>query len=332
MDLLDRYLHAVRQAMFLMPAAQKRDIIAELSDNLRSEFEAKQQEVGRPLTEREQEAILHRSGHPLIVAGRYRSPSGSLSFGRQLIGPELFPMYSFVLVFNASLTALVISIVLIALGKPFSLAAYTPVLFQLVIVTAGFMIADASIRRAGFAGWSPRTLRKPRDPYRISRFGLIIEIAGLLLVIGIWVNLPMGAKVAGSTWNDFASTYYLPLLFVYVILLVTSFINVIRPYWSRLRLAVRCAADTLFGAAMTQTVLTHWHEVKAQWIALAVPHPAVSKAILVTGWANISVTTSLAIAAIVCFAQALYELVLLIRWRPMRNGAPLGRGPQPTSP
>ena len=72
MDLLDRYLHAVRQAMFLMPAAQKRDIIAELSDSLRSEFEAKQQEVGRPLTEREQEAILQRCGHPLIVAGRYR--------------------------------------------------------------------------------------------------------------------------------------------------------------------------------------------------------------------------------------------------------------------
>jgi hypothetical protein len=311
--------------MFLMPAAQKRDIIAELSDSLRSEFEAKQQEVGRPLTEREQESILQRYGHPMLVAGRYRSPGGSFSFGRQLIGPELFPLYSMVLAFNTSLTAIVISIVLLMLHKSFSLAAYTPVLFQVVVVTAAFITADAYVRRASFAGWSPLTLPKPRDPYRIRRSGLIIEIAGLLLVIGIWVNLPMGAAVAGSTWNDFASTYYLPLLFVYVILLVTSFINVIRPYWSRLRLAVRCAADTLFGAAMTQTVLAHWHEVEAQWVALAVPHPAVSKVVLVTGWANISVTASLAIAAVVCLAQALYELVLLIRWRPMRNGNGAGQ-------
>ena len=120
---------------------------------------------------------------------------------------------------------------------------------------------------------------------------------------------------------------------MYVVLLVTSFVNVIRPYWSRLRLAVRCAADILFGAAMTQTVLAHWHEVRTQWIALAVPHPAVSKVVLVSGWINISVTMALAIAAVCCLGQALYELVLLIRWHPMRNGngAGLDSGHQPVS-
>ena len=69
-----------------MPAAQKRDIIAELSDSLRSEFEAKQTEVGRSLTEREQEVILQRYGHPLIVAGRSERPRRLLPFRRRIFG------------------------------------------------------------------------------------------------------------------------------------------------------------------------------------------------------------------------------------------------------
>jgi len=94
---------------------------------------------------------------------------------------------------------------------------------------------------------------------------------------------------------------------------------------------VRVVIEKPFGTdlesalKLNQDVLAHWHEVEAQWIALAVPHPAVSKVVLVTGWANISVTASLAIAAVVCLAQALYELVLLIRWRPVRNGNGAGQ-------
>src|SRR5258708_7998848 len=87
MELLDRYLQAVQ---FWLPKKQSRDIIAELSEDLRSQIEEKETELGRQLNEGELEAILKRCGSPLAVASRYLPQ-------RYLIGPTLFPLYRFVL-------------------------------------------------------------------------------------------------------------------------------------------------------------------------------------------------------------------------------------------
>ncbi len=87
MELLDRYLHAVK---FWLPKAQQDDIIKELSDNILSQMEDKESELGRPLNEAEQSAILRQHGHPMLAASRY--------WPRQhLIGPVVFPIYWFVL-------------------------------------------------------------------------------------------------------------------------------------------------------------------------------------------------------------------------------------------
>src|SRR3954452_4596952 len=88
MELLDQDLNAVKP---YLPRAQRNDIIRELSENLRSQMEDQEAQLGRPLNETEQEALLTRYGQPMIVAGRYRQDQGSVVFGRQLIGPELFP-------------------------------------------------------------------------------------------------------------------------------------------------------------------------------------------------------------------------------------------------
>ena len=88
MELLDCYLKAIRS---YLPDAQKDDIIKELSENLRSQIEDKEGELGRPMNEAEIEALLKAHGHPLIVAGRYRQDERSFAFGKQLIGPVLFP-------------------------------------------------------------------------------------------------------------------------------------------------------------------------------------------------------------------------------------------------
>ncbi len=86
MDLIDRYLNAVAAQL---PQDEREDIIAELRDLILSRFEAKEEELGRALTEDEQEAILHEIGHPLVVAARYRKGPDSL------VGPELFPYWLF---------------------------------------------------------------------------------------------------------------------------------------------------------------------------------------------------------------------------------------------
>lgn len=86
MDMIDRYLNAVAAQL---PQAERADIVAELRDLILSRFEAKEEELGRTLTEDEQEAILREIGHPLVVAARYRKGPDSL------VGPELFPYWLF---------------------------------------------------------------------------------------------------------------------------------------------------------------------------------------------------------------------------------------------
>ncbi len=88
MDLLDRYLQAVRFWLPKMP--REEDLITELGEDLRSQMEDKEEELGRPLEKTEIAAILRRCGSPMMVAGR-------LGPQRHLIGPALFPIYEFVL-------------------------------------------------------------------------------------------------------------------------------------------------------------------------------------------------------------------------------------------
>jgi hypothetical protein len=49
MSMLDRYLQAVR---FFLPAKQQDDIVRELSENLISQMEDREEELGRPSTKR----------------------------------------------------------------------------------------------------------------------------------------------------------------------------------------------------------------------------------------------------------------------------------------
>ena len=86
MDMIERYLAAVAAQL---PPDHREDIVAELRDLILSRFEAKEEELGRPLTDDEKETILREIGHPLVVAARYRKGPDSL------VGPELFPYWLF---------------------------------------------------------------------------------------------------------------------------------------------------------------------------------------------------------------------------------------------
>jgi hypothetical protein len=87
MELVDRYLQAVR---FWLPKNQKQDIRAELSEDIRSQVEDREAELGRKLNETEVAELLKQRGRPVLVANRFL-PQESL------IGPVLFPIYVFVL-------------------------------------------------------------------------------------------------------------------------------------------------------------------------------------------------------------------------------------------
>jgi hypothetical protein len=83
MEVLDRYLHAVR---YWLPVPEQDDIVRELSDDLSSQIEDLEAAAGRPLTQAEVEALLRKRGHPIWVAEGYLPP-------RQLIGPALLPVF-----------------------------------------------------------------------------------------------------------------------------------------------------------------------------------------------------------------------------------------------
>lgn len=114
MELLDRYLHAVR---YYLPDPQQDDIVKELSENIRSQMEDKAAELGRPLTDAEQEAIIQQHGHPIVVAGRYLPQ-------RYLIGPAVFPYYWFTLKGVLWIAALVY--IVVACTIPFAASLVVP--------------------------------------------------------------------------------------------------------------------------------------------------------------------------------------------------------------
>lgn len=98
MDLIDRYLNAVAAQL---PVDEREDIVAELRDLILSRFEAREEALGRPLTEAEQLEILREVGHPLVVAARYGKGPDSL------IGPLLFPWWLFAVKIGLMLLAAV---------------------------------------------------------------------------------------------------------------------------------------------------------------------------------------------------------------------------------
>ncbi|NBW09104.1 MAG: hypothetical protein EBR82_13880 [Caulobacteraceae bacterium] len=86
MTLTERYLKAVAAQL---PKASREDIVAELRDAIQTRMEDREEELGRPLTEADEEAVLREFGHPLSVAARYGSGP------QHVVGPELYPWWMF---------------------------------------------------------------------------------------------------------------------------------------------------------------------------------------------------------------------------------------------
>ena len=143
MDLLRRYLHAVE---FWLPAKQKQDILAELSDDIRSEIEEREEELGRPVGQAEFEAILTRWGHPMLAAGRYLPQ-------RSLIGPVLLPAYK-----------LVMTIVALVYLLPW------------LLVAAGFVIFDPGHR-------TPTAIREGLQSFWLIALHLVVIVTGTFAVL-----------------------------------------------------------------------------------------------------------------------------------------------------
>jgi hypothetical protein len=260
MQLLDRYLDAVR---FWLPAGQKDDIIAELSEDLRSAIADEEESRGRGLTDDELVLLLKRRGHPVVVAGGYMPH-------RALIGPVLFPVYVFVLKIVAvcfiapwiATWATILFAVPSVSGAHPGLAAkfaavwgasWTGLISAIGLVTIVFAaIERVQARSRPFENWDPRKL--PRAFTEIPRSASAFELAALLTFAIWWVGVmpsrefALGASVR-FTLTPFWAYFFWGNLALTALNIVLSAVNLLRPSWTARRALLRLASDAA-GAAL----------------------------------------------------------------------------------
>ena len=242
-ELVDRYLQAVR---FWLPKSHRQeDLIAELGEDLRSQIEEKETELGHPLEESEMSAILRRCGSPMMVAGR-------LGPQRHLIGPALFPIYEFVLkmvllwilvpvfifivgpvnVANAGSWGIGIAVTLANLWSGLFIAAG--------IVTLVFAIVERTSAQVGAeCRWDPLKLPPVRkDERKFSLLKAVCELGfnifGLvwLLLVPHYPFLILGPAAAILKAGPLVHMFYLPFMLLGVVALVRSGITLARPQWA----------------------------------------------------------------------------------------------------
>lgn len=326
MTLVKRYLDAVRDHL---PRDQQDDIINELSDNIQSRLEDEESVRGRPLAEDEQVAILRAIGHPLAVAARYRGDDRSVNFGRQLIGPELFPAYLKVLGINFAVTSIVLAIIALASGSLWTGLGgiVVPFAIQFVAVTLIFVAVDRHwIRNPD--GWDPRTVNSMGPDVDIStvdgiavqligkensravavttsvvEIGLIGVILAAWLAIGVPDRIGFLAPEAG--WRDL----FVPVAVLIVATLSIPVVTLFRPTWTSFRVAGHAAVDiaTIVLGLISLSI--------GSWVSVADPVSAPADAGTIVEVINGIVRVSIAATVVLTAVNAALEVRRFVRMR-----------------
>lgn len=274
MKLLDRYLQAVRA---LLPRGQQDDILQELSDAILSQMEDQEAELGRPLTEAEQEIILNRHGSPMQVAGRYQKDQRSVAFGGQLIGPVLFPLYGKILLLNLAITLVVSGVAAVAFAshQPMlqtAMAMLSHFIFQFAIVTGIFTLAQRSGDKFPWGWKSPAASRSTaKDERRIPRSQSIAELIVLVVFLPWLPTLPFyprtifGDGIALLRFGPGAQILFKAVFPLILLGVIRSCILLVRPRWVQfywvMRLAATSASLVVLGLSLRM----------GQWVVLANP-------------------------------------------------------------
>lgn len=331
MDLLDRYLQAVR---FFLPRRSQDDIVRELEEDLRAQMDDREASLGRALTDDERAEILKAQGHPLVVAGRYRPH-------QRLIGPVFFPLYVLVLKMGLAI-CLLVTVVLAAIAAVMdgdaagqfgqAMLAYPGrALMVFAWTTVSFAVLDYALARMNLSvTWNPRDL--PRvQPYAswASRFNSLVEFVATLIALTWLLLIPRNlALVMGPASLVLEPTaiwraVYVPFVVVAIATAGVSLANLWRPYWtparSAARIAIHATSFVLFA------VLLH----AGEWVTARpnIAEPGGPSIAHIAEIANTACRIGLGIACVIALVEVTREI---LRWRARRrtdipNGAPAMR-------
>jgi hypothetical protein len=253
MDLVDRYVAAVKRHL---PANMQDDIVNELTDDILSQIRDKEDALGRPLDESEQEALLKQYGHPYLLATRYRPQ-------QYLIGPTLFPFYFPAMKIGLGLAFAVQVIVAFSIGVAQQTPArIVPHIFRFpevalhvaFWVTLSFAVADRFHAKLNiFDKWSPRTLPavSRRSP-PASRGNLVFELVVTIIFIGWWLSIPsypflmLGPAASYLQLSPSWSRLYYPALIPSLASVLLATVAVVRPAWIWMARVRPLVIDVLF--------------------------------------------------------------------------------------
>jgi len=264
MDLVDRYLENVRT---YLPTGREDDLVAELRENIRAQVEDREEQLGRPLTEEERVGVLRAHGHPLLVAGRYRSDGRRLVLGREVIGPALFPFFRISLIAAGAITGLVLAFIALATmlvgGRPFPFfrTAVFYLALQAGLATIVFALLDAWFRRTAQT-WNPRRLpanRRRTTSTTALRAGAAFQLLFTGLFLWVWMAIPDPLRYLGPTLADLRPgpawrLLYLGILVSTVLSLVTPVLTFVQPAWRRFSWLVSLFSSGAFIACAAASI------------------------------------------------------------------------------
>ena len=335
MELVDRYLQAVR---FWLPKDQKKDIIAELSEDLHAQIEEQESTLGRPLTKDEVEDLLRRRGAPILVASKYLPQ-------QSLIGPVFFPIYRFVIKV-VLLVYMIPWLVTLVLGvaarvfdpsgssshawttmlSKFSNGAWTGGFTALGIVTLVFAILERIPPSSNpLLNFQPRKLPPVRDPNHIPRSSSLFEVAaqivfvlwmifnlhttllvnqpGFRIQLAVLVDQPGFRILLSPTWRSF----YWAFLILALIQGVLSAANLKYPYWTHVRATLRLLSDAA-GAA-----LFCWMLKANMFTEFLLTDASNHKSAQLAPMVNLWLSKSVPFAIVVCLAIIAFDIYRILR-------------------
>jgi hypothetical protein len=323
MDLIERYLHAVKGHL---PLKHQDDVVAELGEDVRSRIDERESELGRPLDESEVAAVLKSLGHPAILAAGYGP-------WQRLIGPALFPMYVYILKMALGISLLVnvvLSAVLFATGHsatdslrglitfPFVTAmlvfGWVTIVFAIIDAKAGPATLSEAVtgHKALFANWDPRALPAvPRHPRTVPFWQVVLDLAGAMFFLAWWLAVPSnpflmfgpGAALLSPGPGLLAS--YVPVACLGGVAVVARGLAVWQPHLRSL-LSLICRVLGVLGVA-----IVWWNGGPYVVPAMANPPADLVKAMI---WIDRTVLVSLVVVTVITVGDLIKDV-----WRRQRS-------------
>lgn len=251
--LVDHYLLHLQS---LLPAKQRDDIAAELRESIRSVVEERERERGRTLSDDELNEVLRGFGHPMVVAGRYLPM-------QHLIGPDVFALYWYalqaVLIVITVVGGLSVGIALLTAPNALQAALQVAVNFwwfalqAAALVTLVFALLDYGKARFSFldrfdarkvnAGvWGVRAAPLSAIP----RADTVFEMAFTVLLLLWWVEwlaFPSAWLGVVLRLSPAIESFFYPVLALCIVELVRLGVDLVRPYRTLPRVALRLALN-----------------------------------------------------------------------------------------